>query len=118
MRAVSIPGDTSSPAAPGGGDWTVQAADSIERLVGTVRDKTAVPLTTVARGIVFGLLAAVMGIAVLVLVAIGLVRAVNVYLPGGVWAAHLLVGGIFTVVGALTLRKATSDRTARGNTGA
>ena len=97
----------------GGADWTVSAADSIERIVGGVRDKTAVPLTTVARALVFGLLAAVMGITVLVLVAIGLVRAVNVYLPGDVWAAHLLVGGIFTALGALALLKAVSGRKGR-----
>lgn len=114
---MAVPGDPSRSAAPGG-DWTVQAADSIERLVGTVRDKTAVPLTTVARAVVFGLLAAVMGIAVLVLVAIGLVRAVNAYLPGDVWAAHLLVGGIFTLAGAFTLRKATSGRAAEESSSA
>lgn len=93
-----------------GPDWTVQAADTVERVVAGVRDKTATPLTVVARGLVYGLLAAVMGVATLVLVVVGLVRAVDVYLPGEVWSAHLLVGGIFTVVGGLLLRKAGADR--------
>ncbi len=92
----------------------MRAADGIEQLVGGIRDKTTVPLTTVARALVFGLLAAVMGTATLVLVAIGAVRAVNNYLPGDVWAAHLLVGGIFTVGGGLLLRKATARGDARG----
>ena len=99
----------------GGDDWTAQAADTIERVVGGLRDKTAVPLTTLARALVFGLLAAIMGSTALVFVAVGLVRFVNVYLPEDVWAAYLLVGGIFTAAGAFTLRKATTAKTAREN---
>ena len=90
-------------------DWTVQAADTIERVVVGIRDKTAVPLTTVARALVYGLLAAVMGLSVLILVIIGSVRALNAYVTQDeVWASYLLIGGIFTLAGALTLRKATS----------
>ena len=86
-------------------DWPVQAADAVERVVGTIRDKTTVPLTTVARALVFGLVAGVMGVAVVVLLAIGAVRVLDVYLdyiprvPEGVWAAHLLVGMIFSLFG-------------------
>ena len=109
MRPVAQPGDA-PPAVPAGGDWSVQAADTIERVVGTIRDKTSVPLTTVARALVFGLLAAVMGVTTLVFVTIALVRAVNVYLPGDVWAAYLVIGGIFTLIGAFLLRKATSQK--------
>lgn len=88
----------------------MQAADTVERLVAGVRDKTATPLTVVARAIVYGLLAVIMGVATVVLVAIGLLRAVDVYLPGEVWSAHLLVGGIFTMLGGLLLRIAGADR--------
>lgn len=88
----------------------MQAADTVERLVGGLRDKTAVPLTTIARALVYGLLAAVMAIATAVLVVIGVLRAVDVYLPGEVWSAHLLVGGIFTLLGGFLLRKASADR--------
>jgi hypothetical protein len=80
-------------------NWPVQAADAVERVVGTIRDKTTVPLTTVARGVVYGLLAGVMGAAVVVLLAIFAVRIVNVYLPEDVWAAHLVVGMFFTLIG-------------------
>lgn len=104
------PGDASSPAVPGGTDWSVQAADTIERVVGTIRDKTAVPLTTVARALVFGLLAAVMGLTALVFVTIALVRGLDVVLADDVWLAYLVVGGIFTLIGVFLLRKATSDR--------
>lgn len=110
VPAVPQPGDVQSPAVPDGQDWTVQAADAVERLVGGLRDKTAVPLTVVARALVFGLLAAVMAVTTLVLVVAGLLRAVDVYLPGEVWSAHLLLGGILTVLGGLLLRKASSGR--------
>jgi len=96
------------PAPPLDRDWTAQAADAIEKAVGTVRDKTAVPLATVARGLVYGVLVAVMGVVVLILATIGLIRAINAYLPGGVWSAYALLGGIFIVAGGLLLRKATT----------
>src|SRR5439155_23591759 len=62
-------------ARPGGGDdWAVQTADTIERLVETVRSNTADRLVSVARLVVFGLLAAILGTVALVLLAIFTVR--------------------------------------------
>lgn len=110
---MAQPGKLRAPAAADSPDWTVQAADTVERVVGTIRDKTAVPLTTVARGVVFGLVAAVMGVSALVLVAIGLVRALDAYVPQEVWSAHLIVGGIFSLAGGLLLRKASTGREKR-----
>lgn len=87
-------------------DWPAQAADTIVRVVATVRDKTTGPALTVARGLVYGLLALVLGTAALVLLAIGSVRLIDAYLPDAVfgeshtWAAHLLVGLVFTGAGA------------------
>jgi hypothetical protein len=108
---MAEPAKTRANTGSDGADWTVQVADTIERVVGSVRSKTALPLTTVARGLVYGLIALVMGLAALVLVAAGLVRAVDTYLPGGVWAAHLLIGGIFCAVGTFLLaRAATAQR--------
>ena len=82
-----------------GDDWPVQAADTIERVVGAVRDKTAVPLDRIARVLVYGLLVAVLGVASLVLMAVAAVRGLNEALPEDVWAAHLVAGGIFTLAG-------------------
>ena len=96
------------PAAP---DWTTQAADTVERVVSAVRDRTTVPLTTVARAIVYGLLAAFLGLTTAILLVIALVRAVDIYTGDGrVWIAHAALGGIFTLVGLLLLRKATASR--------
>ena len=90
-------------------DWTVQTADTIDRVVTTIRSKTAEPLVGVARWVVFGLLAALVGTMALVLLAIGSVRALIVYLPFGdsrVWAADLIVCGIFVAIGLFAFRKA------------
>ena len=86
-------------------DWTVQAADTIERVVGSIRDKTSVPLTTIARALVYGLLAAVIGIAALVLLITGLLRVLDTVLPRGVWLPDLILGTLFTLVGFVLWRK-------------
>jgi drug/metabolite transporter (DMT)-like permease len=87
-------------AATPGGDWPEQAADTIERVVGSVRDKTSGPLTTVAQALVYGLLAAILGVAAAVLFAVGLERVlIDLLLEDDVWAAHLIVGGIFILAG-------------------
>src|SRR3954452_13205276 len=58
-------------------DWAVQTADTIERLVESVRSNTADRLVSVARLVVFGLLAAILGTVALVLVAIFVVRVLD-----------------------------------------
>ena len=82
-----------------GPDWATQTADSIERVVVTIRSKTADPLERIVRVVVYGLLAGVLGVTALVLFVAGLVRALDVAIPGEVWSAHLAVGGIFTLLG-------------------
>ncbi|MGH9269040.1 MAG: hypothetical protein ACRD0D_12805, partial [Acidimicrobiales bacterium] len=50
---------------------------------------------------VYGLLAVVMATTALVLFTILGLRLLNAYLPGDVWAAYLLLGGLFTLAGML-----------------
>jgi len=92
------------PERPAEPDWAKQTTDTIERVVGTVRAKTTGPLIKVARVVVYGTLAAIVGIAALVLLAIVLVRVLNL-LPGGVWVAHLITGAVFLLAGLLLWRK-------------
>jgi hypothetical protein len=91
-------------------DWPAQAADKVVSVVDSIRDKTTVPLQTVARGIVYGLVVAAMGTAVAVLLAIIAVRFVDVWIPGNVWRAHLAVGIVFSTVGLIALRGAERGR--------
>lgn len=86
-------------------DWPAQAADTVVRVVGTVRDRTTGPAVTVARAVVYGLLAAIVGVVALVLLVAALIRFVDVWVPGEVWSAHLIVGAVLTLAGLLLWRK-------------
>lgn len=104
-------------ASPGAGvstsDWPAQAADAIERTVGAVRDRTTGPAITVARALVFGTFSLFVGVLVVVLTAIAAVRVLDAYLPDAVvgeqhtWAAHLVVGLVFSLVGMVLWRQRT-----------
>ena len=103
---------------PAASDWTVQAADTIDSVVGTIRDKTVLPVTKLARILVYGTLVGLLGLVAIFLVGILSVRMVAVYLPlhvgishaRSVWVAEAIVGGIFVIVGwFFFLRKATAQ---------
>ena len=98
-------GPAPRPTAPGGAgtpaeDWPAKATDQIVNLVDQLREKTTGPAIRFARAVVFGFLATMLGTAALVLLIVGLVRFVNVYVPGGVWVAHGIVGLLVVGVGA------------------
>jgi hypothetical protein len=82
-------------------DWTTEAADRIEEVVATVRDKTVVPAQNVTRAVVYGLLAAFFVATALILLSIAAFRALDAYLPGKVYWAYLVLGGIFVIGGGL-----------------
>jgi hypothetical protein len=94
-----------------GHDWPAEAADSIERVVQGVRDKTTGPAISAARWTVAGLFAAIIGTGVLVLLCILLVRILDVYLPSSVfgdehvWVAYLIVGLPPLIGGLVLLRR-------------
>ena len=100
MATPATPTPTTGTTSP---DWTVQVADTIESVVGSVRDKTAVPLETVARALVYGIVLGTMGITALVLVTIIAIRVLSFVLE--VWAAYLIIGAIFTLAGMFLWRK-------------
>jgi hypothetical protein len=92
-------------------DWPVQAADTIERVVQNVRDKTTGPALNAARWFVAGLFLAVAGTVALILLIVMLVRLIDVDLPDSVvgedhmWAAYGILGLVFSVVGLVLLHK-------------
>ncbi|CAB4889040.1 unannotated protein [freshwater metagenome] len=92
-------------------NWAANLADTIERVVSTVRDKTTKPLLVAYRGIVFGLIGAFGGLAALVLAVILLTRGLQAIIEwpfdhrDAVWISYLLVGSLFSVVGMLCMRK-------------
>jgi hypothetical protein len=101
--SVAAVSESASPApAATGAQWPVQAADVIESVVTTIRDRSVGPLQAIARGVVYGLLAALISSVLFVLAAIAIVRAFVVYVPPHrVWVADLAIGGLFTLVGLI-----------------
>jgi len=99
MTDTTSGGPAGPPTPHPGDDWPAKATDQIVSLVDQIRDKTTGPAIRAARAMVFGFLTAMLGTAALVLFIVGLVRFVNVYVPGGVWVAHLIVGLVFVGIG-------------------
>jgi hypothetical protein len=96
------------------GEWPVQAADAIVQGVDTLRDKTTGPAQKAARGVVYGLLAAVLGTMVAILLVVGFVRLVDSLVglfmdPPRIWLTYLIVGVVFTSAGALVFRRRRAD---------
>lgn len=87
-----------------GGDWPNQAADTIERVISNVRRKTTGPAIVASRALVYGIVAAVFGLAALVLLIIAVIRAVDALLP--TWGVHLAFGALFSLAGLVLLRMA------------
>lgn len=106
----STPGPSSSD------DWPAQAADAIERVVGTVRDKTTVQAIKAFRWLVYGTFALLVGTTSAILVAIILVRVLDAYLPDAwvgeqhTWVAHLIIGALFTIAGMACWRQRRPKR--------
>lgn len=81
-------------------DWSDEATNKVVDLVERVRSSTTGPLLKVARGIVYGIVAAVLGITLVVVALIALVRVLDL-LPGGVWLAYLILGVVLTLAGMI-----------------
>ena len=76
-----------------------QATSVVVNLVTSVRGKTTGPLLFVARLVVYSIAILIAASAAIVLFVIAAVKIVNQLLPGDVWAAYLLLGAVFALVG-------------------
>lgn len=102
---------------PTGADWPTQATDAIVGLVDSAKERITGPATSVARGLVYGTLAALVGTAALVLLLVLLVRAIDVGVdalltatdldePGrSAWIAHTITGLLFLLPGLALWRR-------------
>lgn len=92
-------------------NWATNVVDSVERVVGTVREKTTTPLVRVTRGVVYGLFAAILGAVALVLTLIIATRLIQaafdivVSTPRAVYLSYFTVGALLTLLGWVLLRK-------------
>lgn len=88
-----------------GGDWPAQAADVIVTTVDRVRDRTTTPIMKLARAAVFGVFIGTFVVVLCALLLIGLVRLLDLVIPGGVWLPYLILGVVVTGLGWLLFRK-------------
>jgi hypothetical protein len=86
-------------------EWTSQAADTIEKTVVAVRDRTVEPATRAANYMVYGVFAACCVLTALLLTTIVLFRILTYAMP--VWAAWMLLGGIFVLAGTFLWTRRT-----------
>lgn len=99
-----------SPRKPDGlipAEWPAQAADTIVDTIAKVRDKTTKPALTIARGLVYGLLAAIGAVVGIVLLLVFVGRVYNNYSPIGAWLFYAVISTILLVGGVVLLRMAT-----------
>lgn len=96
-------------------NWADETTDTVVRIVGTVREKTTKPLVTAARGLVFGLIAAFLGMFAFVIFLVGLLRGVQAGLDAlvdherSVYISYLIVGGIFCIGAMLLFKKRSAN---------
>lgn len=87
------------------GDWTDQVTELIVESVDKVRARTTGPVLNVAHASVYGLVAAIVAIPVLVAMLAGLVRFLDWLVPGDVWVAYLIIAVIMWIPGAILWSK-------------
>ena len=96
-------------------NWPAQLADRVVGIVGAVRDRTTKPLVTATRGVVFGLLAAILGIVAVVLTLLAATRGLQAVFDTflswdrAVYVSYLVLGGILCALGAFLMSKRFGD---------
>jgi hypothetical protein len=77
-----------------------RALDAVDSVVASVNDKAIRPAIVAARGIVFGVIIAVIGITTLVLFCVGFIRVTTIA-GHRIWASYIVLGLIFSIIGAV-----------------
>lgn len=92
-------------------NWADDTTDTVVRIVDQVRSKTTRPAVLAARGLVFGLLAAFLGLFAFVLLLIVLTRGLQAAVEPltnharAVYISYFVVGGILSLAGLLLFKK-------------
>ena len=93
-------------------EWPAQAADTIVDTISKVRDRTTKPALLAARAVVYGLIAAVVGMITFFLILVMIIRWYDVWAPGPVWPIYAFFGVVFSAVGLFALHKANKPKPA------
>jgi hypothetical protein len=95
-NGTPVPGD-------GEPDWTDQVADLVVDTVDRFRDRTTGPIISGARYVVFGIVAVIVLIP-LVVMGIILIGRLLELLPGNIWIAYSALGAVLVMVGMMFWR--------------
>src|SRR5829696_3266688 len=82
-----------------GADWTTDLLDRLDHYIDVVRSNTTDRLVKIARLVVFGVIAVILGSMAALIGLIFLVRILDVVLPREVWLPYTLLGAIFLAGG-------------------
>lgn len=94
-------------------DWAPELANTIERVVGQVRDRAVVPVVKIVRALVFGVIIVFAAVALVLLAIIVAIKLVQTVLDSpigldhdsSVWVSYMVLAGIFGVAGLLAMRQ-------------
>ena len=95
-------------------EWAENVTDTIVSTVDKVRDRTTTPIVMAARGLVFGLLSAILGAFILIVALVaaqrGLVSLIEWPLDhdSAVWVSYLVLGAVLLVIGSVCMSKRQS----------
>ena len=95
-------------------NWATEITDRLVTFIDQVRSQTTTKVVYAARGVVFGLIAAILGVFILIIVLVGLMRGLQSLLALGmdweqaVYVSYFIVGGIMTIVGLVLFRMRNS----------
>jgi uncharacterized membrane protein len=91
--------------------WARKTVEAIDRWVDFISDKTTRPIANLVRLVVFGVIAVVATITIIVLALIGISRALNELLDiwltrqDAVWISYFILSFVFVVIGAWLMRR-------------
>ena len=91
--------------------WAKKTVEAIDRWVDFISDKTTRPIANLVRLVVFGVIAVVATITIIVLALIGISRALNELLDvwlsrqDAVWISYFILSLVFVAIGAWLMRR-------------
>ena len=97
-----------------GTDWTKDLLDRLDHYIEVVRSNTTDRLVKVARLVVFGVIALILGSMAGIVALIALVRVLDIVLPREVWLPYVLLGAIFLGAGLFLWSKKTAPTVKTG----
>lgn len=92
-------------------NWATETTDKLVGFIDNVRAQTTQKVVYAARGLVFGIIAVMLGVFIAIVGLVALLRGVESLLElavgwdRAVYLSYLIVGGLLSVVGMILFRK-------------